>query len=95
MPRNKSGSNVATATTKNLTVDFQRLKNVFFDGSAASPDIVVGLSENAIQKFLAAHFDNNPTFYDRSREKTPTPQFSITSLLIMAPHAVRGSGQKS
>ena len=77
MPRNKSGSNVATATTKNLTVDFQRLKNVFFDGSAASPDIVVGLSENAIQKFLAAHFDNNPTFYDRSREKNPnTPIFN-------------------
>ena len=32
---------------------------------------MVGLSEGAIQKFLNAHFANNPDFYDRSRERQP------------------------
>ena len=34
-------------------------------------DFVVGLSDTAINKLLAAHYINNPNFYDRSRERVP------------------------
>jgi len=33
------------------------------------PDIIVGVSEDALNGFLVAHFDNNPEFYDRGRQK--------------------------
>jgi len=71
MPRAKSGSNLVSSRRQHSPVDFKSLRDIFFGSSAAPPDIVVGLSESAIQKFLVAHFDNNPTFYDRSREKNP------------------------
>jgi hypothetical protein len=36
---------------------------------AFGADFVVGISEVALNKFLAAHFKDNPDFYDRGRDK--------------------------
>jgi hypothetical protein len=36
---------------------------------AVPADAIVGLSEEAVNAFLAAHFTNNPKFYDRGRDK--------------------------
>jgi hypothetical protein len=44
---------------------------------AVPADIVIGLSQSAINKFLSKHFDNNPQFYDRSRTSGAPPLYSL------------------
>jgi hypothetical protein len=59
--------------------DLKRIRSRVFPAAAPTPDIVVGFSSSAAQKFLAAHYKENPSFYDRSREKNPTnPIFDYT-----------------
>lgn len=36
---------------------------------AVPADVIVGISQAAINKFLSAHFTDNPNFYDRGRDK--------------------------
>ncbi len=44
---------------------------------AVPADIVIGLSQTAINKFLSKHFDNNPQFYDRSRASGQPPLHTV------------------
>ena len=61
-----SGSIQAPTRTGNPNLSaFVRRERTY----AVPADVIVGLSEEALNKFLVAHFDNNPAFYDRGRDK--------------------------
>lgn len=62
---------MARIRTPGAAIDFKAVKTRAQGSAVTPPDVVVGFSEFAANKFLAAHFVNNSNFYDRSREKQP------------------------
>ena len=46
--------------------------------TAHTGDVAIQLSENALNKFLAAHYVKHPEFYDHSRTTAPnSPLYSV------------------
>jgi hypothetical protein len=61
--------------TKTSSTDFKGF--VSYVMNATPVDAVVGISENAINNFLQAHFNDTPGFYNRSRESGSSPIYQI------------------
>lgn len=56
---------------------------------AVPADIVIGLSQTAINKFLSKHFDNNAQFYDRSRASGQPPIYSLDVVVNLGGQPVK------